>query len=139
MAESRKGKNGSGSGSGGTSAGEWIVAAVSGLLVLGAMGVLLHEAITERPTPPRIEVAVDSVARSGSGYVAEFTARNSGNQTAAGLSIAGELRSDTGSVERSEVTIDYLPARSTIRGGLFFREDPRRYVLEIRPLGYGEP
>lgn len=137
------GKRSNGGGSGGsgseTSASEWIVAALSAVLVLGAIGFMLYEAASEPASPPDIIIQVDSIVRTGTGYVVEFEARNRGQTTAAGLTISGELRSDTGTVATSDVTIDYVPADGTRRGGLFFSENPRLYRLEIRPEGYDRP
>ena len=125
--------------SGGTSPWEWVVAALSAVLVLGAVGFMLNEALREPETPPKIEIAVDTIIAIGTGYVVEFSAKNRGTTTAAGLTVEGELKSDAGIVAKSEVTIDYVPAEATRQGGLFFSRDPRRYQLQIRPKGYARP
>lgn len=122
----------------GTSPLEWVVAGVSALIVLGTAGFLVREA-SSPPSPPRITVEVDSVVRAGQAWLVEFQARNSGHSTAAGLVIEGELMSDTGTVEKSVVTIDYVPARGKSKGGLFFTHDPRQNRLELRPKGYSRP
>jgi uncharacterized protein (TIGR02588 family) len=123
----------------GTSPLEWVVAGLGTLLVLGTAGFLVRDAASGSSSPPRITVAVDSVLPAGAGYLVEFTARNGGETTAAGLVVEGEMRSGDGSVERSEVTIDFLPAGGSRRAGLFFSEDPRGHRLEIRPKGYDRP
>lgn len=137
MSESRRGE--AKGGGEGTSPLEWLVAALSALLVLGTIAFLLHAALGSPATPPRITIQVDSVVRAGPGWLVEFRARNDGETTAAGLVVEGELRAGTGPVEKSQVTIDYVPARGVRRGGLFFTEDPRRHRLRIRPLGYDRP
>ena len=118
---------------------EWVVAAVSAALVLGAAGFLLRQGTRAPSSPPRITVRVDSVVRAGAGYRVEFSARNDGSTTAARLTVEGEVRDGAGEVERSEATLDYVPARGTERGGLFFTRDPRRGRLTLRPLGYEPP
>lgn len=122
-----------------TPAAEWAVAALGALLVLGAVGLMLHEALTQASTPPSIEVSVDTIVRTPYGYVVEFRARNHGQQTAAGVVVEGELKSDTGTVEKAQVTIDYVPAGSSRSGGLLFAHDPRTHSVEIRPKGYDRP
>jgi uncharacterized protein (TIGR02588 family) len=122
-----------------TSKLEWVVAALSLVLVLGVAGFLLHDAFGSPPSPPRITFEVDSVVRAGKGYLVEFRARNRGRTTAAGVEVEGELVSDTGSVETTGVTIDYVPAAGVTAAGLFFTEDPRKHRLEIRPKGYDRP
>jgi uncharacterized protein (TIGR02588 family) len=47
--------------------------------------------------------------------------------------------SDTGTVESSEVTIDYVPGEATRRAGIYFSRDPRLHRLEIRAKGYDIP
>lgn len=122
-----------------TSPWEWGVAGVSVLLVLGAVGFMLYEGITVPDSPPHITLQVDTVVEGERGYVVEFRAHNQGHSTAAGLTVEGVLKSDTGTVETSEATISYVPSQSSRRGGLFFSEDPRRYTLDLRPKGYDRP
>lgn len=122
-----------------TSRWEWVAAAAGTTLVLGTVGLMLNEALTSPSSPPALTVHVDSVLPQGKGYLVQVRAENSGGETAAGVTIEGELRSDTGSVEKSEVTIDYVPARGKRSGGLLFQEDPGRYVLTVRPKGYDLP
>lgn len=122
-----------------TSPLEWLVAGVSALLVLAAVGFLLRDALGPPQSPPRIRVEVDSVVPGGSGYLVELSVHNRGGTTAAALVIEGALRGDGGEVETSEVTIDYVPARGTRRGGLFFTGDPRAGRLRLRPMGYARP
>jgi uncharacterized protein (TIGR02588 family) len=118
---------------------EWLVGALSLLLVLGVAGFLLNDAFRSPPSPPRITFEVDSIVRAGRGYLVELRARNAGRTTAAGVEIEGELLGDTGTVETTGVTIDYVPAEGVTAAGLFFTEDPRQHRLEIRPKGYDRP
>jgi uncharacterized protein (TIGR02588 family) len=118
---------------------EWVVAGLSLALVLGVVGFILHDALRHPASPPRITFEVDSIVRAGAGHLVEFRARNGGRSTAAGLEVEGELLGDTGSVETSQVTIDYVPAQGATAAGLYFSEDPRRYRLELRPKGYDRP
>lgn len=117
---------------------EWVVAAVSALLVLGAAGFLLRSGMQPQ-TPPLVTLQVDSVVRAGERWLVEFRAHNGGRTTASGLVVEGELRGGPGEVERSRATLDYVPARGSQRGGLYFGADPRRGRLRLRPLGYERP
>lgn len=118
---------------------EWVVAALSTALVLGTIGFMLYEAITEPDTPPQLTVQVDTIISSPEGYTVVFRAHNRGQTTAAAVTIEGELRADTGSVEKSEVTISYVPAEASRKGGLFFSHNPAHYQLQLRPKGYDRP
>ena len=124
---------------GSTSPWEWVVAAVGGILVLGAAGFMLWEALHDRATPPSLEVGVEAIHRSEAGYLVEFRIENRGRRTAAAVLVEGELQGDTGIVERAEATIDYVPAQASGRGGLFFTKDPSVFTLRLRPKGYSRP
>lgn len=122
-----------------TSPVEWMIAAAGGAVVLAAAAIMLYEAATSTPSPPELEMLVDSVVTSEHGWVVEFRARNHGSETAAELVVEGELSADTGTVETSTMTFRYVPGRATRRGGLVFTHDPSAYDLEIRATGYDRP
>ena len=128
-----------GEGGGSKSRWEWVAAAVSTALVLAVVGYLLYDAVARPRTPPSIRVAADTVLQSEGLWLVEFHATNGGHETAAGVKIEGELMQADSSVESSEAVLDYVPGRSVRRGGLFFRNDPRAYRLELRAHGYQEP
>lgn len=115
-------------------------AAIGAAIVVATLGFMVYEAATAPPDPvPLIVVRVDTVVAYPSGYVVEFRAINAGDATAASVQVQGELRSDTGVVERSESTVDFVPARSWRRGGLVFARDPRAHRMEVRAVGFGRP
>ncbi len=119
---------------------EWIASAIGLLLVLAVVAVIGREALSgESGQVPAIEVAAVRVAPAGSGFVVGFEAVNRSGGTAAAVEIEGVLKSGETTVETSSATIDYVPAHSRRGGGLFFREDPRRHSLELRPLGFQIP
>ena len=122
-----------------TSTAEWIVAALSAALVLGVVGFLIYDGVRSPATPPDITVEVDSIQPAGPGYLVLFRAENRGRSTAAGVVVEGELQADTGQVEVSETTIEYVPAGGRQRAGLYFSHDPRRLRLKLRAQGYREP
>jgi uncharacterized protein (TIGR02588 family) len=119
---------------------EWILGALGGLLTLGTVGFLGWEAVAQPGDAlPALSVEVDSIAPQGERWVVQVRARNGGHATAASVRIVGELVSDTGVVETSDVVLDYVPERSERRGALIFTRDPARYRLELRPAGYARP
>jgi len=122
-----------------TSVWEWIIAAVGLILVVAALGTTLYRAAIEKNTPPNLEISVDSVVPSGNGYLVKFQVKNTGNQTAAALTIEGELKNGEQSAETSSATLAYAPANSVRKGGLFFTKNPDQFKLEIRATGYEEP
>jgi uncharacterized protein (TIGR02588 family) len=122
-----------------TSVSEWIVAIFSAALVLALLGFLVYEGVRSPKTPADVTIEVDSIQKAGPGYLVLFRARNGGRTTAAEVLVEGELEEDSGKIERSETTIDYVPARGEQHGGLYFRADPQRSRLRIRAHGYRDP
>lgn len=109
------------------------------LLVLAALAALTYEAVAGDTSSPDPLIRVTGVHKVQGGYLAQVEAFNSGGDTAAGLTVGGTLKQNGQDIETSEVTLDYLPGQSLREAGLFFSEDPRRYRLELRALGYQEP
>jgi uncharacterized protein (TIGR02588 family) len=122
-----------------TSTLEWIVAAVSAVLVLSVLGFLIYDGIRAPRTPPDITVVIDSVGPAGPGYLVLFRARNRGRSTAADVIVEGELEADTGLIEVSRTTLDYVPGGGDQRAGLYFTHDPRRVRLRLKAHGYRDP
>ncbi|MFN2565658.1 MAG: hypothetical protein ABR499_11735 [Gemmatimonadaceae bacterium] len=119
---------------------EWAAAAAGAAVVITALGFLVYEAMTLGPHPtPKIAIRVDTVIGHGAGYTVEYRAMNEGDGTAAQVLVRGELRDDTGVIEQSESTIDFVPAHSWRLGGLVFKNDPRRYRMDVRPVGFDKP
>lgn len=110
------------------------------LLTLAMLGLLVRHAIRDDDDPPAVAVTAERIlALPGGGYVVEFTARNRARTaTAAQLMVEGELRTAAGT-ETAEATLDYVPARSEKRGGLYFVNDPRSGPLDLHAVGYSEP
>ena len=76
--------------------------------------------INEDHPVPDVKLSVDSVLRIRNGYLVRVTATNEGGLTAGGVIVEGELRQGAEPVERGEAVIEFLPARSKKRAGLFF-------------------
>lgn len=119
---------------------EHAAAALGAAIVVATLGFMVYEALTT-PTDavPQLGVRVDTVVSYPHGHVVEFRAMNAGDATAANVQIEGELRADTGVVERSEATIGFVPAQSWRTGGLVFRGNPAGYRLEVRVVGFDRP
>jgi uncharacterized protein (TIGR02588 family) len=119
---------------------EWAAAGAGGILVVLVIGFMAYEAATLGPHPsPHLATRIDTIVPTAGSYLVEFQATNTGDATAAHVVIHGELHADTGFVERSEATLDFVPARSSRQGGLVFRSDPRRYRLVVRAVGFSRP
>ena len=117
---------------------EKIVGAVSAAVILAIMAFLAVGALGNDGGPPDVVVEMRGVTQAGTGWLVEFEATNLGNTGATHLEIAGEIPGPAGS-ERQSVVLDYLPPRSTRRGGLYFTGDPRTRPLTLRAVGYQSP
>jgi uncharacterized protein (TIGR02588 family) len=118
---------------------EWTVAAFGLLIVLATLGVLTYQALGAGESPADIVNRVVAVRPVTGGHLVQVEVRNNGGETTAGLIVKGTLKQGERDVETSEVTLNYVPGRSTREAGLFFTENPQRYRLELRALGYQEP
>ena len=117
----------------------WGIGLLGLVLVLGSIGFMLYQAAAGDSSPPDVTVRVGSILPIRNGFLGEFRAINEGGSTAEGLTVEGELRKGTESVETSNTTIEYVPSHSEREGGLFFRSDPRQYELRLRATGYEKP
>ena len=115
---------------------EWIVAALSAVVVVILAGTILFEAVTARGKTPDISLTPGQSYAMASGYGIDVTVRNTGDVTVADVQIEGRL-GDLG--ETSSVTIDYLPASSSVEIGLGFEDEPDPERLALRVLGYHYP
>ena len=121
---------------------EKVIGWIGVLFVVGLVGFLVYEA-QQPATPPEITVTVTGIVPVEGGYRVEVAVQNRGESTGAGVEVEGTLmpKDDPQAtpVATGAVTFDYVPAKSTRRGGLFFPVDPNSYTLTVRALGYTEP
>lgn len=86
-----------------------------------------------------LNVKIEDVTRNERGFLVRFKIENTGDETAADVTVEGELMRAKESLEKSDVTIDYVPSHSEKKGGMFFKNNPRDFDFEIHAKGYNEP
>ena len=123
---------------------EWATAAVGLVIVVAILAALVHRAVFTADTPPKITIKVLAIEAQPSGYLVRTRVTNGGTMTAAqvvieGVVTAGVVNTESGREERSQVTIDYVPAGSERNAGLMFSMDPRRGQLQVRTVGFQDP
>ena len=118
---------------------EWIFAALGLVVVLSAVGFLIYRGATKGDAPPVLKIEVESIAQKGDNYLVNFRVSNTGETTAADLTIEGVLKNGEKTEETSDLTMTYVPAQSMRRGGLFFTKNPHEFELRIRAKGYEQP
>ena len=119
---------------------EWIAGGVGLLLTLALVGFVGWEAFTRtEKVPPQVELTVQEILPAGQGYVAKIVAHNATGQAAQGVQIEGALMQGGREVEKSTVTLDFVPGGSDAHAGLYFTRDPASGRLQLRALGYARP
>ena len=121
-----------------TPLGERILGAVSAAVIVVLMGYLVVRALANDGTPPDIVVELRGVTQVGAAWLVEVEATNLGSSPATDLEIEGEMPGPSGS-ERRSVVLEYVPAKSSRRGGLYFSGDPRTRPLTLRAVGFRSP
>lgn len=114
---------------------EWAAAAIGLVILLGLSFVLLREAIVGKDRDvPALSAEIERVTATPAGFVADIVVSNRSRQTAAAVHVEGKLGD-----EQASATLDYVPGLSQARGGLIFRNDPRRGDAEVSVVGYELP
>jgi uncharacterized protein (TIGR02588 family) len=118
---------------------ERILGAVGAALVIASAGFLTYRGLTDEARPGALVVTVTEIRDVGDQYVATFAVHNRGAETLSQLHMVARVMDGETELESAPAVIDYLPAHSTQKAGVYLRHDPRRYRLEITPGGYMEP
>lgn len=113
---------------------EWAVAGVGLVLLCSCMAFLLYKAFMVEDSIPKITFRVESVIPQDGGALVLAEVANAGGETVTSLQILG--RADK---EEHQAVIDFLPARSSRKFGMFFNTIPDRDTLKFVPGGYQEP
>ena len=118
---------------------EWAIAALGALFVGATVLFLLWDGLTASPEPVAIALVAEAPQPVDGGWHVPVLARNRSDHSAAEVVVRGTLSAAAGEPQESQVTFDYVPARSERRGGLFFTENPEGRQLDLRVEGYRRP
>ncbi|QNM82505.1 TIGR02588 family protein [Sphingomonas sabuli] len=118
---------------------EWVAAGLGLILILGTFAFLAIEGLRGETSPPLLSVRPVSAERSSDAHLIEIEVENTSDRTAAAVTIEAALKSGERDIETSSATFDYVPGKSTRKGGMLFIRDPRHYRLELRVTGYQNP
>ena len=118
---------------------EWIAAAIGFALLVAAVWVLLSAGPMGPSRPPAVVVRAEPPVHVADGWLVRFEARNVGSETIADVRLQATLVRGSDVSETVEAHFDFLPARSSRRGGVYFTRDPTAGVVSIRAVGYQEP
>ena len=112
---------------------EWVVFALSLILILGVVGYLLHDATTDEGRPPDLRVSIGLPATAAHGYVVPITVTNAGDQTAQAVEL--EISTEGAAPEQATLTYDFLSSGEEREGWVGFAGKPEG-KLTARVVGY---
>ena len=112
---------------------EWIIAAVSSVVLIGLVGFLVYDAIRQNGGTPILMLAVESTNVGQEGQVV-VTVGNDGDRAAAEVRIEG-----LAGEERSEAVLDFSPAHSRLSVTLMFSEPVDAGDVALRVLSFTDP
>lgn len=119
---------------------EWLSAGIGLAISIAIVAMLALEARQQRDgEPPLMQAVPVGLFAAADQFVLNVEVSNAGHQTGAGVQIEGSLKQGEAAIETSSATLDYVAGQSKRRAGLVFTQDPRRFQLELRIVGYEEP
>lgn len=118
---------------------EWLLGVLGLALLVAGVSYLTYQGLARPAKPGALVVTVIDIHSVGDAHVVKFSVRNEGSENLSHLHLSARLSDGDREIEAAQAFIDYLPARSEQRGGVYLRNDPRRYTLRIDPAGYMEP
>lgn len=118
---------------------EWTVFALAAIIVLASVGGLVFLSVQSHERPPELEARALAPQRTASGFVVPVQVRNKGDRTAEAVHVEVSLKSGEETVERSEMTFDYLPRHSEREGSAIFSRDPQCCSIEARTTAFDTP
>lgn len=103
---------------------EWLTGLVSAGIVLTVIIWIAKDAFQDQATTPDLTVSVFMTERRSDGFQVSFEVANRSSATASQVSVNAEILDGSDTVEKAGTILDYVPGKSTARGGLIFRNDP---------------
>lgn len=117
---------------------EWTVTVSSGILVAFTIGFLTYQMIYEEKTPPDIEITLGKVVKKDGGFAIPVSVYNKGTETAENVMV--EVVIEDGKMEeKSSISFQYLPRKSTVKGWVTFSVPPKSEKMKSRIIGYNIP
>lgn len=110
---------------------QWVMAGVGAAVTLGAVGIVVWEAL-QPPSPPALSARIVAVQSTAAGQVATVRVQNDGDDTAAAVDIEGVLGDQS-----ATATLDYVPGHGHARAYLRFDADPRAAAVSVK--GWSAP
>jgi uncharacterized protein (TIGR02588 family) len=118
---------------------EWIVFAVSLVVVAGTVGFLAWDGFQGEGSPAALSVELGRPEPRGGAWAVPVTVHNRGDETAEGVKVEVTLEAPGAGPETAGFEAAFVPRRSKREGWVTFRSDPSRGRLSARAAGYETP
>jgi uncharacterized protein (TIGR02588 family) len=107
--------------------------AISVILILGLLALVTYVSLTGGSEPPIVEAKPleTELRHEGESYYLLVAVTNRGGRTAEEVVVRAELTGSDGSVEESELTLDFLAGGETREGTVIFTTDPSTGELTV--------
>jgi len=118
---------------------EWVALAISALAVVGVVGFLVVDGLRDEgqaPTPI-VELRRSDAYATDHGWIVPATVTNDGDRAAEAL-VLRATATVGGGEEESEVTVDYLPAGTSVEVSIGFSAEPESEVT-VQVVGFRLP
>ncbi len=118
---------------------EWIVFALSLVLVAGTFGYLIREVLTTGESPPDVVAMLGEPRPGNGGFMVPVLVTNRGGQSAEAVQIAVTLELPAGATHESALHIAHVPREANRRGWVTFPADPRSGTLRVSGIAFQAP
>lgn len=119
---------------------EWIVGALSCVMVVTLIAFLLYQALFHDGRPPDLSIVIEAVEQTGSGTVVRVAVANAGDEAAAGVRVYAARTDAPDHQMRNEIEFDYVAGHAVRRGAFVFRDATiRPDSLDVEIGGFVEP
>ncbi len=117
---------------------ERIITGIASIIVALTLAFLIYQMIYDEQTPPDIVVNLGEISEKDQGYAVRVTVKNNGSQTAENVTVE-IVSQESDTPEKGQLTFQYLPGASSVKGWVSFSKQPRKEALQIKILGYATP
>lgn len=118
---------------------EWVALVISGLAVVGVVGFLVVDGLRDegRAPTPIVELRRSEAYVTDHGWIVPATVTNDGDRAAEALVLRATATVD-GAEEEAELTVDYLPAGTSVEVSIGFSAEPEGGVT-VQVVGFRLP
>ena len=118
---------------------EWVALAISALAVIGVVGFLVVDGLGDEGQPPTpiVELRRSEAYATDHGWILPATVTNDGDRAAEAL-VLRATATVAGGEEESELTVDYLPAGTSVEVSIGFSAEPEGEV-SVQVVGFRLP